>query len=65
MTPVGETDVEIILRVAVRGRMSDLAEIVAVSSRAGTVVMLFLDSSTEPGEQTRGDVTAAAGGGSA
>ena len=65
MTPVGETDVEIVLRVAVRGRMGDLAEVLAVLSKAGTVVMLFVDSSTEQGEQTPRDVTAAAGGGSA
>ena len=61
MTPVGEIEVEIVLRVAVRGRAGDLAQLVEAVNKAHAVVMWFVENPIEAEEQGQKAVTTTAG----
>ncbi len=43
MTPVGDIEIEIVLRIAVRGRMSDLARLLQAMKKAEEVVMCVVE----------------------
>ena len=62
MTPVGETKVEIVLQIAVRGRMSDLAELLEALNKAHPVVMCVIEKPAVSEEQSDKNVTVTAGG---
>ena len=61
MTPVGEIEVEIVLRVAVRGRAGDLAQLMEAVNKAHVVVMWFVENPIESEEQGQHGVTNTAG----
>jgi hypothetical protein len=62
VTPVGDIELEIFFRIAVRGRTRDLAQLLEAMSKAGAVVMWVLERPTEMEEQGQKNVTTAAGG---
>ena len=62
MTPVGEIEVEIVLRVAVRGRAGDLAQLLEAVNKAHAVVMWVVEKPIASEEQGQKDVTTTAGG---
>ena len=61
MTPVGEIEVEIVLRVAVRGRAGDLAQLMEAVNKANAVVMWLVENPIASEEQGHKDVTTTAG----
>ena len=61
MTPVGEIEVEIVLRVAVRGRAGDLAQLMEAVNKAHAVVMWIVEKPVASEEQGQKDVTTTAG----
>ena len=61
MTPVGEIEVEIVLRVAVRGRAGDLAQLLEAVNKAHAVVMWLVETPIASEEQGQKGVTTAAG----
>ncbi len=62
MTPVGDIELEIVFRIAVRGRTRDLAGLLDAMNKGGTVVMWVIDGAAEPEEQGQKELTSAAGG---
>ena len=62
MTPVGGTEGEIGLQIAVRGRMSNLAELLEALNKAHAVVMCVIGKPAASEEQSEKNVTTAAGG---
>ncbi len=62
MTPLGEIEVEIVLRVAVRGRAGDLAQLVEAVNKAHAVVMWFVENPIASEEQGQKGVATTAGG---
>ena len=61
MTPVGEIEVEIVLRVAVRGRSGDLAQLMEAVNKAHAVVMWLVEKPIALEEQGQNGVTTTAG----
>ena len=61
MTPVDEIEVEIVLRVAVRGRSGDLAQFMEAVNKAHAVVMWFVESPIASEKQGQNGVTTTAG----
>ena len=61
MTPVGEIEVEIVLRVAVRGRAGDLAQLLEAVNKAHAVVMWFVENPIASEEQGHEGLTTTAG----
>jgi len=61
VTPVGEIEVEIVLRVAVRGRAGDLAQLLEAANKARAVVMWLVETPIASEEQGRKGVTTTAG----
>ena len=62
MTPVSDIELEIVFRVAVRGRARDLAQLLEVMNQAETTVIWLIEKGIASGAQARKDVTTAAGG---
>ena len=62
MTPVGNTEVEIVLQIAVRGRMSALAELLEALNKAHAVVMCVIGKPAASEDQGEKNVTTTAGG---
>ena len=62
MTPVGDIELEIVFRIAVRGRTRDLAQLLEAMRKAGAVVMRVVEGPTESEEQGQKDLTVSAGG---
>ena len=62
MTPVGEIEVEIVLRVAVRGRAGDLAQLMDAANKARAVVMWLVETPIASEEQGQKGVATTAGG---
>ncbi len=56
--PVGDIELEIVFRIAVRGRTRDLAQLLEAMSKAGAVVMWVVEGLTESEEQGQKDLTA-------
>jgi hypothetical protein len=61
VTPVGEIEVEIVFRIALRGRAGDLAQLVEAVNRAHAVVMWFVENPIASEEQGQTGVTTTAG----
>ena len=61
MTPAGEIEVEIVLRVAVRGRAGDLARLLGAVNKATAVVVWLVERPMASEEQCQKGVTTTAG----
>ena len=61
MTPVGDVELEIVFRIAVRGRAGDLAQLVEAVNKTHAVVMWLVEKPVESEEQGQKDVTTTAG----
>ena len=62
VTPVGDIELEMVLRIAVRGRTRDLAHLLEAMSKAGAVVMWVVERPTQSEEQGQKDLTVTARG---
>jgi hypothetical protein len=61
VTPVGDIELEIVFRIAVRGRSSDLTQLLEAVNKAHALVMWLVESPTASEEQGQKDVTTTAG----
>jgi hypothetical protein len=61
VTPVGEIEVEIVLRVAVRGRAGDLSQLMEAVNKARAVVICLVEKPIASEEQGQKGVTTTAG----
>jgi len=61
VTPVGDVELEIVFRIAVRGRAGDLAQLVEAVNKAHAVVMWLVETPIASEEQGQKDVTTTAG----
>ena len=61
MTPVGEIEVEIVFRIALRGRAGDLAQLMDAANKARAVVMWLVETPIASEEQGQNGVTTTAG----
>jgi len=57
VTPVGDIEIEIVFRIAVRGRTSDLALLLEAMSKAEAVVISIVEERTASEEQCQQGVT--------
>lgn len=62
MTPVGDIEIEIVVRIAVRGRTSDLARLFQAMNKAEAVVITTVEKHASLEEQGHKDLTTTAGG---
>jgi len=62
VTPVGDIEIEIVFRIAVRGRTRDLAHLLQSMNRAEAVVVSIVEKPAPAEEQCRRDVAATSGG---
>jgi hypothetical protein len=62
VTPVGDIEIEIVFRIALRGRTSDLAHLLQAMNRAEAVVIGIVEEPAPAEEQCQSGVTATAGG---
>ena len=62
MTPVGDIELEIAFRIAIRGRASDLVQLLEAVNKAQAVVMWLVDKRTASEEQAQKGVASTAGG---
>jgi hypothetical protein len=61
VTSVGEIELEIVFRIAVRGRMCDLARLLEAANKATAVVVWLVETPIESEEQGQKGVTTTAG----
>ena len=64
MTPVGDIELEIVFRIAVRGRTRDLAQLMEAMNKAGSVVMWLVEKPSASEEPAQKDFTTTAKGSS-
>ncbi len=57
MTPVSDIELEVVFRIAVRGRTRDLAQLMEAMNKAGSVVMWLVEEPSASEEQGQKDVT--------
>jgi len=62
VTPVGDVEIEIVFRIAVRGRTSDLAQLLEAFDKAEAVLIGIVEKPTAPEEQCQKGVTTTVGG---
>ena len=62
MTPVGDIEIEIVFRIAVRGRTSDLAILLEAMNKAESVVISTVEKPTASEEQCQNGITTMVGG---
>ena len=62
MTPVGDIEIEIVFRIAVRGRTSDLAMLLKAMNKAEAVVISIVEKPTGAEEECQKSVTTTVGG---
>ena len=62
MTPVGDIEIEMVFRIAVRGRTSDLARLLDAIRGAEAVLMGIVEKPTAPEEQCQNGVVTIVGG---
>ena len=62
MTPVSDIELEMVFRIAVRGRARDLAQLLRAINKAQAVVIWLIEKGTASGDQVRKDITITAGG---
>jgi hypothetical protein len=61
VTPVGDTELELVFRIAVRGRAGDLAQLLEAVNKPYVVVMWLAESPITPEEQGQKGATTTAG----
>jgi hypothetical protein len=61
VTPVGDVELEIVFRIAVRGRARDLAQLLEAVNKARAVVVWLVEKPTASEEQGQKGVTTTAG----
>ena len=64
MTPVGDVEIEIVFRIAVRGRTGDLAQLLEAIGNAEAVAIGIVEKPTASEEQCQKGVTTTVGGSS-
>jgi hypothetical protein len=57
VTPVGDIELEIVFRIAVRGRTRDLAQLLEAMQQTGTVMTWMFEGPAASEEQGQDDVT--------
>ena len=62
MTPVGDIEIEIVFRIALRGRTSDLAMLLEAINKAESVVISTVEKPSASAEQCQNGVTTSVGG---
>jgi len=62
VTSVGDIEIEIVFRIAVRGRTSDLAMLLEAMNKAEAAVISILEKPTDAEEQCQNGVTTTVGG---
>jgi hypothetical protein len=62
VTPVGDIEIEIVFRIAVRGRTSDLAQLLQAMNNAALVVISIVEKPKGAEEQCQIGVTTTVGG---
>jgi DNA-binding MurR/RpiR family transcriptional regulator len=62
VTPVGDIEIGIVFRIALRGRTRDLAHLLQAMNRAEAVVISIVEKPAPTEEQCQSGVTATAGG---
>ena len=62
MTPVGDIKIEIVFRIAVRGRTSDLAMLLEAMNKAEVAVISIVEKPTASEKQCQKGVTTTVGG---
>ena len=62
MTPVGDVEIEIVFRIAVRGRTGDLAQLLEAFDKAEAVLIGIVTKPTATEEQCQKGVTTTVGG---
>lgn len=62
MTPVGDIEIEIVFRIAVRGKTSNLARLMQAIDKADAVVMCLVEKRAPLEEQGETNVTTILGG---
>ena len=62
MTPVSDIELEMVLRIAVRGRAGDLAQLLKAINKAEAVVIWLIEKRTVSEQQGQKHVTTTAGG---
>ena len=62
MIPIGDIEIEIVFRIAVRGRTSDLAMLLEAMNKAEAAVISILEKPTDAEEQCPNGVTTTVGG---
>ena len=62
MTPVGDIEIEIVFRIALRGRTSDLAQLLEAFDKAEAVLIGIVTKPTAVEEQCQNGVTTTVGG---
>ena len=62
MTPVGDIEIEVVVRIAVRGRTRDLARLLQAMNRAEAVVVSIVEKPAPAEEQCQNGVTTTVGG---
>jgi hypothetical protein len=62
VTPVGDIEIEIVFRIALRGRTSDLAKLLAAFDKAEAVLIGIATKATAAEEQCQNGVVTIVGG---
>jgi hypothetical protein len=62
MTPVGDIEIEIVFRIALCGRTSDLAMLLEAMNRAEALVIGIIEKPAAAEQQCQNGVTTAVGG---
>jgi hypothetical protein len=62
VTPVGDIEVEVVFRIAVRGRASDLAGLLEALNKTRAVVMWLVEAATRMEDADQRNVTTTVGG---
>jgi hypothetical protein len=62
VTPVGDVEIEIVFRIAVRGRTGDLAQLLEAFDKAEAVLIGIVTKPTATEEQCQKGVTTTVGG---
>jgi hypothetical protein len=62
VTPVSDIELEMVFRIAVRGRTSDLARLLEAANKANAIVVWLVEKPIASEEQDQKGVTATAGG---
>ena len=61
MTPIGDIELELVFRIAVRGRAGDLAQLMEAVNKGHAVVMWLVEKPIALEEQGQNGVTTTAG----